>query len=67
MIAETIGCEEKEFEVSLSNVYEQVTKSWCIVISSFLSSKENIDKFLINNKIKGYESLRHNSFKFNTS
>ena len=51
-IAEIIGCEENEFEVSRSNVCEEGNKSWCVLISSVLSSKEKIDQFLLNNKIR---------------
>ena len=67
MTSETIGCESNDFEVSRSNVCEQGNKSWCIVISSVLSSKEKIDKDLIHKNIKGCESLQCNSFKFITS
>ena len=50
MIAETIGCDENEFEVSRSNVYEKGKKQWRVVISSVHSSKEKIDQALIKMK-----------------
>ena len=59
MTTETIGYEEKGFEVSRSDAHDQGKKSRCIVISSVLLSKENVDQDLLNNETKGCESTRH--------
>ena len=67
MISETVGCEENEFEVSKSFIFEQGKRSKYIAISSFLSSKENIDQALKNNKIKECESTSCLSLRSSSS
>ena len=43
MITETVGCDENEFEVRKSFIFEQVKRSKSIVISPVISSEEKID------------------------